>query len=181
MTTKIDAWVRMGPAIVWCVLVLGGVAFLVVGHRKDAPGGPVPARHLPTNTLLLPGDLTQPGFTGRYIVAPKGVDPVKALQRSDVADRPTWSAASPAQLLLRLQVPWTTISSGINAGSSVQLCGKAPPTFGTVTVQWIRCGEPGASCAAFIEIPSTAAAKIAAEGLKDQASTSELHLATTCG
>jgi hypothetical protein len=142
----------------------------------------VAARFLPPNTLLVTGDLLQPGFTGRYVVAKGGVEKDHRLSAQDVADQPDPPDAPPVRLLLSLPVPFVDVISRVNAGMVVQLCGKPPNAFGPVKVEVVRCNQDEVpSCSATVEVSSDAAAGLANKGLKDKASSAELHLAATCG
>jgi hypothetical protein len=168
--------------LVWCLLVLAGVIFIVFwGSDRNTKHAPIASRPLPKNTLLLSSDMTNPGFTGRYIVAPNGVKLGAALRPEDVADQPNLLEPQP-KLLLSLPVPQTAVAGGLNAGSKVQLCGKAPLSFGPVITQALRCelDKPAADCAVIVELPSDAVSEVAAKGFKDEASIKELRLSATC-
>jgi hypothetical protein len=170
---------RIVSMIIWCGLVLIGLIVLLPGSYRTIKSGPVATRLLPRNTLLLPSETENPGFTYRYIVAKDGVKKGEALRPEDVADQPVLLEAPPAKLLLLLPLPRASVAGGFNAGSKVRLCGKAAVAFGEVTIQAVRC-DADASCAAAIELPVSAAGDVVAKGLKDQTSTSELRLSTTC-
>jgi hypothetical protein len=75
-----------------------------------------------------------------------------------------------------------SVTGGVNAGSKIRLCGKAPTSFGDVTVQAVRCdyGEAATNCSAIIELPGSAVADVAAKALKDESSSKELRLSATC-
>lgn len=174
---------RSISVIVWCVLVLAGVAYLGFTSDRGAKSGVVAKRQLPKNTLVLAGDIEQPEFVNRYVVAPAGVDKGAVLRPEHVADQPILPEVPPPKLLLSLAVPRADVVKGINAGSKLKLCGKAPLAYGDVTVLAVRCdsNNTGASCSAIVELPGNAAGDVATKGLKDQTSTGEMHLAASCG
>lgn len=166
--------------IAWCALVGLGVGAILIFQNRGDKQGPVAARALPKNTLVLSGDLTNPGFTGRYVVAPDGIKKDATLRLQDVADQPLLPEAPPVKLLLSLPIARSAMVGGVNAGSTMQLCGKAPLSFGAVTIHTIGCDRAAANCSAVVELPSSAAADFAVKGLKDQTSAGELRLAASC-
>lgn len=182
MTAFLEKLRLMPPFLVWGVMVVIGTLCLTLrSWLGPVESGPVAARFLPVNTLLGAGDLQLPGYSGRYIVAPDGVKQGDAVRPQDVAGQPVMAAAQAAKLLLDLPVPQSAVAGGINAGGTVQLCGKAPQSFGPVTVDLVRCPSAHlATCSAIVEVPAGAAGDLASKGLKDQASTSELHLGASC-
>ena len=178
---------RALPALIWCALILAGVAFLVLGPQKNTASAPVAARSLPRNTLLVPGDLEQRGFADRYVVAPNGVQKGARLQPSDVADQPILPDPRSAELLLALPINRAAIVGGINSGSKVRLCGKplsetTQTEITTVDVYYVYCGQAKDSmnCTAIVELPGSLMARVATKGFIDQLTTGELHLAFSC-
>jgi hypothetical protein len=169
---RIIAW------IIWCVLIAGGVLLIVFGPQPES-AGPIATRALPVNTLVLPTDVKYEGYIGRYVVAADGIKEGARLRPQDVANLPT---VPPIKLLLTLPLRRAMVLDGVNAGSKVQLCGKAPLAFGTVTVQTVHCSAfgVGGDCTSLVEVPAAIGADIATKGLKDQSSAAELRLATTC-
>lgn len=167
---------------IWGVLTLIGVLVIVFAPGDKSKPGFAASRFLPRNTLLLASELAAPGYTNRYVVAPKGIRQGVALQSDDVADQPVLLEVSPVKLLLTLPIFAASVTAGVNAGKKIRLCGKAPTSFGDVTVQAVRCdpGEAGGNCAAIVELPGSAAADVAVKALKDEASTKELRLSATC-
>ncbi len=167
---------------IWGLLILIGVLIIVIVPGEKANPGPIAARFLPRNTLLLPSELTDPGYTSRYVIAQDGIKQGVALRPGDVADQPMLLEAPPVKLMLTLPLPVVSVTGGVNAGSKIRLCGKAPTSFGDVTVQAVRCdyGEAATNCAAIIELPGSAVADVAAKALKDESSSKELRLSATC-
>lgn len=174
-------WLRSAlPSLVWCVLVLVGLMFIEFGGagRSEAPRA---THSLPFDTWLLNGDLRWPGFSGRYIVTPGGVAKDMPVGPSDLADQPVVPGAPPVRLLFSLPVSYADVVKGVNAGTTAQLCGKAPLALGTVTVTFVRCAADGTTdCSAVVEVPASAAADLVGKGVKDGTWISELHLAPTC-
>jgi hypothetical protein len=170
---------RLGPIAVWCLLVLVGTIFLTLFGR---PQGPVASRILPMNTYIIPGDLTYPGYDGRYIVAPKGLTQGATLQTGDTADQPNLLDGSQGKLLLLVNVDRSVILGGLNAGGTTLLCGNAPAAYGAVTVQAVRCEADKSNnrCIAMVDLPKASAGDVVAKGLKDQTATTDLRLATKC-
>jgi len=169
------------PSLVWGVLVLAGVVVLVFFSGERKPAWPTATRTLPANTYLVTGELQQAGLSGRYIIAPGGVKQGDPVRPQDIGDQPQLPPAPPVKLLLSLPLAYTDVVTGTNAASTAQLCGKAPLSFGSVAVDVVRCDQSDKpTCSAIVEVPPAAAADLAAEGLKDTNSTSELHLAATC-
>jgi len=76
------------------------------------------------------------------------------LRPVDVADQPVLLEAAGAKLMLSLPVSQTSVTTGLNAGSKVQLCGKSPFSYGSVTVQAVRCelGSPNTPCTALVDL-----------------------------
>jgi hypothetical protein len=171
---------RLSPMLVWCLLVLAGLLVLVWG--PDRKPSPIASRTLARNTLLLPADVTYPGFVGRYVAAPDGVKQGAVLRASDIADQPALLDGPQGKLLLSVSISRAAVLAGLNAGSALQLCGKAPVSYGAVTIQAIRCDadKPGSSCASLVDVPTTIAGDLATKVLKDQTATNELRLAASC-
>jgi hypothetical protein len=173
---------RFVSIIAWILLVIGGLCILTFCSDRGGKSSVVTRRDLPRNTLVQASDIEQPTFVNRYVVAPAGVSKGAALRPEDVADQPVLPELAPAKLLLSLSVPRADVVKGINAGSKLKLCGKAPLAYGEVTVLAVRCGSNGtsATCSTLVELPTSAGADVATKGLKDQASTMEMHLAADC-
>jgi hypothetical protein len=171
---------RIISMIAWVVLVIVGVLVLTFCSDRGGKPGVVTKRDLPRNTLVQAGDIDQPAFVNRYVVAPGGVSKGAALRPEDVADQPILPEVAPPKLLLSLSVPRADVVKGINAGSKFKLCGKAPLAYGDIAVIAVRCGSSGATCSALVELPTSAAADVASKGLKDQASIAEMRLAASC-
>ena len=171
---------RLGPILVWCLLVLTGLLVLVWG--PDRKPSSTASRTLARNTLLLPADVTYPGFSGRYVAAPDGVKQGAILRASDIADQPALLDGPQGRLLLSVSISRVAVLGGLNAGSAVHLCGKAPASYGSVTIQAVRCDpdKSAASCATLVDLPKTIAGDLAAKVLNDQAATNELRLAANC-
>lgn len=170
---------RLAPIVVWCILILAGTVFLVWSRPGSAPTA---SRALPINTYLMPGDLSYPGYDGRYVVAPKGLVAGATLRPADVADQPSLIDGPHGRLLLLVNVDRAAVVGGLNAGSNTQLCGKPPTAYGGVTVQAVRCeaDRTAPRCVAVIDLAKAIAAEVVAKALKDQSTTTELRLATKC-
>jgi hypothetical protein len=171
---------RSASMIAWCVLVLVGTIVLVGWGRGASP---VASRHLPLNTLLMSGDLLYQSVTGRYVVAPDGIKQGSPVRPEDLSEQPVLPSAA-GRLLLTLDVLRRDVTAQrLNAGSAVQLCGKAPTDFARATVLLVRCpsDKPDAACSVLLDVPPDKAGDIAGKGLKDDASRKELRLAASCG
>lgn len=170
---------RLAPIIVWCLLVFVGTVFLALYGK---PQGPVASRLLPTNTYLIPGDLTYTGYDGRYVVAPKGLTQGATLHSGDTGDQPNLLEGAQGKLLLMVNLDRSAIIGGLNAGSNTQLCGKAPAAYGPVTIQAVRCEADKSNnrCIAMVDLPKASAGDVVTKALKDQTTTNELRLAAKC-
>jgi hypothetical protein len=173
---KVVSWLS------WVGIVLFGLALLIF-IRPQQPAAPAPnataAADLPLNTLLR-GDLQNPGFSGRYIVAAAGVKAGNLIKAQDVGDAPIPPGAPPAKLLLIIPVEGTANSIDLQVGSKHKLCSASPDELATVTVQFVHCADGDDHCSATLEVPLYAAANVAAGGLNADESVNALHLADSC-
>jgi hypothetical protein len=171
---------RMLPSLIWCVLVLAGLAILVFGQNRSA--GPVAKRFLPMNALLLAHDLVPDEFAGRYVVAPNGIPAGATLRPQDVALQPALPTGLPVGTYFSIPVASVDIANGVNAGASAPLCGKDGAVFAMVQVLVVRCDPdgPGVSCSALIQVPDKIAAELAAKGIKTLSAAKDLSLSLRC-
>lgn len=179
MTGATLALRRVLPMLVWCVLVVIGI--LAVGWRGDQPG-PVAARKLPLNTLLLKGDLVPDAFAGRYVVRPPdGVPAGLALHLRDVAEQPVMPSSLEVGAYISVPVAAEEIAYGVNAQATAQLCDKDRAHLATVQIVVVRCDRappaPGVDCFALARVPDTEATKLAG---KAKAKPKELFLYHRC-
>lgn len=182
MTGTTLALRRVLPMLVWCVLVVIGLAFV---GGKDDRSGPVAARQLPLNTLLLKSDLVPDVYAGRYVVKqPDGVAAGVPLRPQDVASQPVMPSGLEVGTYYSVPVAAAEIAYGANARATVHLCGKGGVDLATVQIVVVHCDSatpaPGVDCSALIQVPDAAASKLAAKAIKDQTTAKELTLSRKC-
>jgi hypothetical protein len=160
---------RMLPSALWTLLVAGGFVYLLFWPAPRPPDNLKVTRDLAVNSLLLSGDLTVAGYSGRYVAKPGGLHPQDkdTVRQSDLSDKPT--ILNPDEIQLSVSVPWELIVAGLNAGTSKILCRKGSPPLGAVTVRYVSCDRAGlgGKCFAMVQIPLDKAADLATQ-LKTQ-------------
>ncbi len=173
------ALVRIVPMILWTGIMVYGVSRL--GPREASePAVVKAATRLPQNTLLR-GDIQQPGFTGRYIVAPAGIDPGKEIKPIDVGDTPIPLLTSTPKWLMVIPLAQASALDGISVGATSRLCGGSADPLASVTIQYLRCASAGSQCSATVDVPIDAMTiGTMIKGLQVKDDLGKLHIAPSC-